>query len=399
MKQTPTADITKCLACGSIDARVFFELNNVPVLCNAPCATRDEALQFPVGQLHLAFCPLCGHVFNRAFIPELLAYDQQYENSLHFSGTFDSYIRELANSLVDRYGLRGKNIIEIGCGKGDFLALLCELGDNHGIGFDPSYEAGRLEVCLPDRIEIIQDLYTDSYSHLECDFLCSRQTLEHIREPAPFLKALRGALRKNSKKTVVFFEVPNALYTIRHKGIWDIIYEHVSYFWSLPLSRLFAESGFRVTAVQETYGGQYLWLECFPDEGGRTPSQFGGEELEHVSGEVLAFGNTFRCAIQAANGILDGLRNRGHRTVVWGTGSKGVTFMNLFRGCDLLEYAVDINPHKQGRFVPGSGQEIVAPELLRTYKPDAVLVMNPLYREEIRQRLAALSVTADLIAV
>ena len=73
--------------------------------------------------------------------------------------------------------------------------------------------------------------------------------------------------------------------------------------------------------------------------------------------------------------------------------------MNLFKDHALLEYAVDINPHKQGKYVPGTGHPIVAPEFLSEYKPEVVFVMNPLYQTEIGERLEELSVQADLVAV
>jgi hypothetical protein len=85
--------------------------------------------------------------------------------------------------------------------------------------------------------------------------------------------------------------------------------------------------------------------------------------------------------------------------VVWGAGSKGVTFLNIFRDLQAVTLVVDVNPRKQGKFVAGSGQQIVAPDLLRDYQPDVVLVMNALYLNEICDMLAALSVTATVESV
>ena len=89
--------------------------------------------------MRLGFCRICGHIFNDAFNPDHIEYIQDYENSLHFSPRFHQYAETLAADLVKRYGLYEKTIIEIGCGRGDFLKLLCELGKNRGIGFDPSH--------------------------------------------------------------------------------------------------------------------------------------------------------------------------------------------------------------------------------------------------------------------
>lgn len=389
----------RCLACGKGGAQHFFDLKDVPVLCNAPCATQAKAAAFPTGQIRLAFCRHCGMVFNSAFAPELIAYDQQYENSLHYSHLFDKYVRDQASDLVSRCGLRGKDIIEIGCGKGDFLAILCDLGVNRAVGFDPSYEPDRFDSAAAGRLQIVRDLYSEAYGHLACDLLCCRQTLEHVPEPAVFLNNIRRALGSTHDRTVVFFEVPNVLYTLRHKGIWDIIYEHVSYFWSAPLTRLFSEAGFAVQTVRETYGHQFLCLEAVPDSHKSAGYRPDSEQMDRVAEEVRVFGQIFDSTLDKAAQVLEDAKRRGQRAVVWGTGSKGVTFMNLFKDHALLEYAVDINPHKQGKYVPGTGHPIVAPEFLSEYKPELVFVMNPLYQTEIGQRLAELSVQADLVAV
>jgi C-methyltransferase-like protein len=64
-----------------------------------------------------------------------------------------------------------------------------------------------------------------------------------------------------------------------------------------------------------------------------------------------------------------------------------------------VEYLVDINPHKWGKFLPGTGHAVVSPENMREYRPQTVIAMNPVYTDEIRQRLAGMGVTADVIAV
>jgi hypothetical protein len=87
------------------------------------------------------------------------------------------------------------------------------------------------------------------------------------------------------------------------------------------------------------------------------------------------------------------------RAVVWGSGSKGAAFLvNLGLG-DRIEHVVDINPHRQGMFMPGTGQEIVAPEALKRIRPDVVIVMNRIYEEEIRGELKRMRLTPKVIAL
>jgi hypothetical protein len=85
--------------------------------------------------------------------------------------------------------------------------------------------------------------------------------------------------------------------------------------------------------------------------------------------------------------------------VIWGGGSKGVTFLNVLGADSAIEYVVDLNPHKQGKYVAGTGQRVVAPEFLRELRPTDVLVMNPVYESEIADSVRALGLTARLHCV
>ena len=77
---------------------------------------------------------------------------------------------------------------------------------------------------------------------------------------------VRRSLEKNPR-AAVYFEVPNVLFTLRQNGVWDIIYEHRSYFGPQSLHRLFTSAGFHVRDVRESFGGQYLSLEAVVSDG------------------------------------------------------------------------------------------------------------------------------------
>jgi hypothetical protein len=91
------------------------------------------------------------------------------------------------------------------------------------------------------------------------------------------------------------------------------------------------------------------------------------------------------------------MEDLGERVVVWGAGSKGVTFLNTFKDQNLIEYAVDINPRKQGMYIPGTGQKIVSPFFLSEYQPSVIIVMNPIYQDEIEKSLDSLGFDYRLI--
>src|SRR5215813_2478046 len=116
----------RCPACNHEGMDVFIAIENVPVHCNLHWSSRETALNAPRGDIRLGFCDTCGMIYNLAFDPRRMGYTPAYENSLHFSPRFQAYAQELATRLLERYRLRGKNIIEIGCGQGEFLSMLCK---------------------------------------------------------------------------------------------------------------------------------------------------------------------------------------------------------------------------------------------------------------------------------
>jgi SAM-dependent methyltransferase len=331
-----------------------------------------------------------------------MAYARQYENSLHFSPHFQSYADSLVARLIERYDLHGKKIIEIGCGNGDFLRLLCEAGRNCGIGFDPSFVSDERSVAGAERVTIIKDYYSERYVEHKADFICSRHVLEHVDHPRNFLNSVRRAIGGRSD-TAVYFEVPNVMHTLKKLGIWDLIYEHFSYFSASSLSRLFTSCGFVISDITEAYGGQFLGIEALPEQdvaGAGITTEFPEEDqLEAMARDVQAFSERYRSKVRSWRDELEQIEAVGQQAVIWGTGSKGVTFLNVLGARDQIKYAVDINPQKQGMYVPGTGQQIVPPEFLKSHEPDIVIVMNPVYKDEIHRTIECLGIGPEVACV
>ncbi len=389
---TQKAQTTACPVCASPEISMVMEVPDAPVNCNVLFNSREHALRAPKRDIRLGFCGNCGHIHNTAFGSEVINYTEEYENSLHFSPFFQDYARSIAVGLIEKYGLYGKDIIEIGCGKGEFLYLMSELGGNRGVGFDTSYAPG-VEQNENGKVVFVQDNYSEKYSGFRGDLILCRQVLEHVKDPRGFLNHVRGAV--DGRDTAVFFEVPNALHTLRDLSVWDIIYEHSSYFYPYSLKRLFNECAFNVRSVAETFEGQFICLDALPAEGPvHTPSP--GPELDEVIKQVLTFSTRYASKIRSWSNELRTMGQNGKRAVVWGGGSKGIAFVNALKS-PLIEYVVDINPRKHGKFVPVTGQKIVAPFFLTSYRPDFIIVMNPVYIEEIWKTIKELGLNSKVL--
>jgi SAM-dependent methyltransferase len=388
----------KCIACGSRNVTPFFEIGRVPVQCNVLWPTCESAISAPVGEIRLGFCSECSHIWNLAYDPSLMQYTQSYENSLHFSPRFREYLDELIAELDRTCSLRGKKVIDVGCGRGDFLKALCRQTGCAGVGFDRSYDPEDISLSDEDGSpEFVVDFYGEQYADYPVDLITCRHVLEHIEDPLDFVTMIRRTMG-DRQEIGTFFEVPNALYTIKRLGIWDIIYEHVSYFTANSLAALFNQSGFRVRGVNTVYDGQFLTIHADPApncSAYRNPVQY--EPMATLKSDVAAFQQRYQSKLETWREHLRNIEESGSKAVIWGTGSKGVTFLNALEVRDAIAYAVDINPRKHGMFVAGTGQEVVAPTFLREFRPDVVVVLNKIYETEIKSMLASLDVDAEIL--
>lgn len=387
-----------CPNCSSVGMSAFYEVNDVPVHSVLLLPTREEALGYPKGDIALGFCQSCGFISNLAFDPMVHEYSSRYESTQAFSPTFNAFARRLAARLIERYDLHDKDIVEIGCGQGEFLTLLCELGGNRGVGFDPAYASGGSASEASDRITFIKDFYSEEYAEYESDFVCCKMTLEHIQQTADFVSTLRRSIG-DRPNTVVFFQVPDVTRILRELAFWDIYYEHCSYFSPASLAHLFRKCGFSVIDLWKDYDDQYLMIEARPGAARDVGSGIRQDDRQNLAREVAHFSQNCGKALEKWQEYFQKAREDGRRVTIWGAGSKAVAFLTTLDLKDEIEYVVDINPRKHGTYLAGSGQQTVAPGFLLEYRPDFVIVMNPVYRQEIERELRRMGVTAQLTTV
>ena len=122
-----------CPSCGAGRVRIFYEALSAPVNSVLLVSSREQAVGFPTGDIRLGFCHECGFIYNTSFERRLVEYSSRCEETQGFSPFFRAWHEGLARRLIDRHSLYGKKIVEIGCGKGEFLALLCGLGGSEAI--------------------------------------------------------------------------------------------------------------------------------------------------------------------------------------------------------------------------------------------------------------------------
>jgi SAM-dependent methyltransferase len=378
--------------CDNAHVKPFLQRAQVPVHQNLVVTSQDAARMVTRGELDLVICETCGFVFNQAFDLSRLSYGEDYDNTQSCSAYFDAYLDGLAQDMVERQGVRNCTIVEVGCGKGYFLRKLVNYprANNKGFGFDPSYVGPPID--LDGRLQFRTCYYDQSCTDIAADVVVCRHVIEHVPEPLEILRSVRAALA-SSPKARVFFETPCVEWILRHRVIWDFFYEHCSLFTAVSLGLAFRRAGFAVERVEHIFGGQYLWLEArladIMDEALPIPSQIVRLATAYATDEQKLRENW-----------LARLRDLGQngKVAVWGAGAKGATFANLVDpGCTLIDCVVDLNPNKQGRFIPGTGHPIVAPADLPVRGVANAVLMNPNYRQENLQLLAEAGIELNLI--
>ncbi len=363
-----------CSACGAPTTEIFRQ-EDVPVHSVRLCRSPEEARALPRGDIVLGGCAACGLIENHAFRPELLDYGQDYNPSQACSPTFNRFHRALAERLVAEGGLAGRQVLEVGCGEGEFLRLLRAAGVAAGVGYDPM-----LRRAGEDGLTLVAEAFRAGAVAPDFDAVCCKMTLEHIAAPRAFVSALGSALGAGGR---LFLMVPEAGRILADGAFQDIYYEHCNYLTAAALTNLLAAEGFAVEACWTGFGDQYLMLRARRGPAATVPVP--------APAELGA-----RCA-EARERWRAALAEPGPH-VLWGGGSKAVAFVSAV-GAERVAAVVDIDPRKQGAFLPGSGLPIRAPEELPQLAPRTVIAMNPVYRGEIAARLAELGIAPALRAL
>ncbi|MEM1389951.1 MAG: class I SAM-dependent methyltransferase [Pseudomonadota bacterium] len=357
--------------------------------------TKEEAMAFPRGTIDLMFCDDCGFIFNRSFEVSNVDYAAATEESQHFSGTFSKFAEQLIERISDQYSLQDQSILEVGCGKGDFLLALSEKTGARALGVDPGF--------LPDRatdrredVQFRREYFTADTIQDRHDLVVCRHTLEHIPNVLDFMNDIMRAMHHRAGVSI-FFETPCAKRVLEERAFWDIYYEHCSYFTEGSHARLFRRTGIGVTDTYRDYGDQYIIQSG--EVGRHTPLLDREQDLDQIRAMVPAFRIDIHKQRAHWYDFIVSRAREGKNIALWGGGSKAVSFLTSNGLGDEVSSVVDINPFKQGMYLPGTGHQVVAPTALIENRPDTVVVMNPVYTQEITAQLNTLGLSPDIVAL
>ena len=334
--------------------RILYEVDQLPIFQNRMYDSEFEARSCPKGDVTLVQNLGTGLIYNASFQPELMVYDAHYQNEQAVSPLFLEHLNSV-EKIIER-SMGKMSLVEVGCGKGTFLEML--LADGFDInGFDPTYEGSNPRIARH---------YFEPSLGINATGLILRHVLEHIQDPFGFLQQL---CKSNGGQGLIYIEVPCFDWIYTHNAWFDIFYEHVNYFRLSDFHRMFdnlLDSG-------RIFGNQYLYVVA--DLASLKQPVY--NKKSHV-----AFPEDF------LRGLNEQDRAEKSRTAVWGGASKGVIFTLLkLRLNQAVGTVIDINPAKQGKYLPGSGLLVMSPEDALQTLPHGttIFVMNSNYLQEIKQ--------------
>lgn len=336
------------------NTREIYRVEQLPIFQNRMYDSEEEARHCPKGDILLVEDQQTGLIYNKAFNSELMVYDDHYQNEQAISPLFQQHLKSISR-IIERC-LGQHQLIEVGCGKGFFLEMLVAKGFDV-TGFDPSYEGDNPR---------IQRHYFTPESITRASGLILRHVLEHVQHPVNFLFQLKESNRGSGK---IYIEVPCFDWICQHRAWFDIFYEHVNYFRLTDFYRMFGN----VIESGRVFGGQYLYVVA---------------DLATLRVPEIDLTDTVIFPDDFTRDLTSPDRPEPIQSAIWGSASKGVIFALLKeRSGKSVNMAIDINPAKQGKYLPATGLLVCSPAdaLKRLPNGATIYVMNSNYMSEIRQ--------------
>lgn len=379
-----SAVISTCPCCGAQALQPLLQTPEMPVNSCLLRWSQEESEQFARAALTLVICAQCGFFWNDSFDGDQLIYDMDYESTQMYSDVFKDYLHQTASAWLQTLDAAPRSILEVGCGQGEFLQVLAGLCDARLLGYDPAYRA------TPDvSVDVIPE-YLPAAPTGAFDLVVCRMTLEHIAQPQIFVSNLARWVAPGGTLIV---QVPNAERVITQQNVTEIFYEHVNYFSTGALLRLLERAGFNSNRAEISYGGQNLTVFSTFARGDGATDQVPAQRVETTLPAALVLFTSYW------SGILEDRAAGGRDVWIWGTGSRATSFLALLPNHAALEGAVDINPMRDGSYILGTACKTYLPTALNGRQNLTIIVMNPIYRDEISKALGDLSAEAELLMV
>jgi SAM-dependent methyltransferase len=378
-----------CRSCGSTELSVFLSLGNLPLSDGFldPRQLVDNEPRYP---LDVAFCSTCSLVQILETVPpeELFGADYPYFSS--FTDTLLRHSEANVNERIAERKLGGDSlVVELASNDGYLLQYYKSRGIPV-LGIDPA--PGPVAAARAKGIDTLQAFFGADFAKKlagegrRADVIHANNVLAHVADTNGFVEGIATLLKDDGAGVI---ECPYVKDLIDH-GEFDTIYhEHLCYFSVTALRALFARHGLYITRVVPLaiHGGSLRVFVEKQDRPERSVQEYlqseqrlGMDRLDYYAD----FSNRVNQIRTELNDLLQGLKERKARIVGYGAAAKGTIMLNYVGiGQETLDFVVDRNTHKQGRYIPGVRLPIASPERVLAEQPDYVLILPWNFKDEI----------------
>jgi SAM-dependent methyltransferase len=378
-------ELTECLCCGSKSLSMTLDLGVQPMANSFLANETDEELTFP---LVLNLCRDCFHLqLSHAVNPDLL-----FRNYLYVSGTSQTlkdYFDWFANLAFDYYQGTPKSVLDIACNDGTQLdsfkrAGLTTYGIDPATNLHPISSANHEVIC-----DYFTDEYVETYKSKNLDIINAQNVFAHNSYPLDFLRQCKEIMHDD---TVLFIQTSQA--NMVQNNEFDTIYhEHLSFFCANSMNELAKRAGLHLIDVAKTpiHGTSYLFVFSKTPRDNRVEEILLAERNQGLQtpATYIEYAKKAKQVVVDLNKTIADYRADGYVIAGYGAAAKGMTLVNF--GDIHLDFIIDDNPLKQGKFTPGTHDPVVGIDMLDECK-DLKVAFVPLawnFFTEIKTRIKA----------
>jgi len=386
--------VSACRLCGAPLEHVVADLGVSPV-ANDFVREEDLGRMEPFYPLCALVCDVCLLVQLEAFEPPEQIFSDDYAYFSSYSTGWLEHSRRYTDAMVERFGLDASSkVVEIASNDGYLLQYFVEQGIPV-LGVEPTANtaAVAIEKGVPTEVRFFgREAAADLRAEHAADLLIANNVLAHVPDLNDFVAGLALLLAPEGVLTIEF---PHLLRLLEEAQFDTIYHEHYSYFALLTASRALERHGLAIFDVEElpTHGGSLrIYAGHEPREPGERVLEL--RAREHASGlkdiaTYLVFAEKVRHEKREIVRFFIEQKEAGVSIAGYGAPAKGNTLLNYCGiGRDFIDYTVDLNPHKQGRYLPGTRIPIRDPDEIRRTQPDLVFILPWNIRGEVMEQLA-----------